>query len=90
MMAGALILLTGAIVRGMAPEAAVAGWIQNASLVIGYVLLAYGFFLSHRARREAIQRAAERRDATYEEEAASVLASHDPPHDAGDEEQHHR
>jgi len=89
MMSGAVILLTGAIVRGIAPEEAVAGWVQNASLVIGYVLLGYGFFLSHRARREAIQKAAERRDKTYEEETASVLASHDPPHDAGDQEQHH-
>jgi hypothetical protein len=46
----------------------VAGWIQNASLVAGYFLLAYGFFLSHRARRDAIQAAAARRDETYASE----------------------
>lgn len=81
MMSGAVILLVGAIVRGIAPEEAVVGWVHNASLVIGYMLLGYGFFLSHRARREAIERAAKRRDREAEKEAASVLAAHDPPHD---------
>lgn len=81
MMSGALVLLAGAITRGVLPEAQVAGWVQNGSLVIGYFLLAFGFFLSHRARREAIQRAAQRRDESYESEAESVLASHDPPQD---------
>ena len=84
MMSGALILLAGAITRGLAPDAQVAGWIQNASLVAGYFLLAFGFFLSHRARRDAIQKAAQRRDEVYVREAESVLATHDPPQDGTD------
>lgn len=84
MMSGALILLAGAITRGVLPEVQAAGWIQNGSLVIGYFLLAYGFFLSHRARRDAIRRAAQKRDESYEREAQSVLTPHDPPQDDPD------
>ena len=81
MMSGAVILLLGAIARGLAPEVRFVGWVQNLSLVVGYFLLAYGFWLSHRARRDAIQRAAQRRDEEHARAAESVLAAHDPPHD---------
>ena len=50
MLSGALILLAGALVRAiMGPDDAPA-WLPNASLVIGYGFLAYGFFLRMRAR----------------------------------------
>lgn len=81
MMSGAVILLLGAIARGVAPEVRFVGWVQTLSVVVGYFLLAYGFWLSHRARRDAIQRAAQRRDEEYVRETESVLAAHDPPHD---------
>lgn len=81
MMSGAVILLLGAIARGLAPDEQIVGWVQNLSVVAGYFLLAYGFWLSHRARRDAIQRAAQRRDEEHVREAESVLAAHDPPHD---------
>jgi hypothetical protein len=81
MMSGAVILLLGAIARGIAPEVRFVGWVQNLSLVGGYFLLAYGFWLSHRARRDAIQRAAQRRDEAHVREVESVLAAHDPPQD---------
>ena len=81
MMSGAVILLLGAIARGFAPEERMVGWLQNLSLIAGYFLLAYGFWLSHRARRDAIQRAAQQRDKDHAREAESVLAAHDPPQD---------
>ena len=81
MMSGAVILLLGAIARGLAPEVRFVGWVQNLSVVVGYFLLAYGFWLSHRARRDAIQRAAELRDEEHVREVESVLAAHDPPQD---------
>lgn len=51
MMSGAVILLAGSLLPAiMGREDAPAG-VTNASFIIGYVLLAYGFFLAMRARR---------------------------------------
>ena len=51
MMTGAVILLVGSLLPTiMGRDDAPAG-VTNASFIIGYVLLAYGFFLAMRSRR---------------------------------------
>ena len=51
MMAGAVTLLIGALVPAIMGDDAPT-WIPNATLVIGYGFLAYGFFRAMRARTE--------------------------------------
>ncbi len=51
-MAGALILLVSAIVAAIMGDDA-PDWLPNASLIIGYGLLAYGFWLAMQARAAA-------------------------------------
>lgn len=50
MMAGAVILLLGALVPATMGNDAPT-WLPNATLIIGYGFLAYGFFLAMRARK---------------------------------------
>lgn len=50
-MAGAVILLIGALVPAMVGADDAPTWLSNASLVIGYGFLAYGFFLAMQARK---------------------------------------
>ncbi len=50
MLSGALILLVGALVPAIVGEDA-PEWLGNATLIIGYGMLAYGFLLAMRARK---------------------------------------
>jgi threonine/homoserine/homoserine lactone efflux protein len=60
MMAGAVILLVGSLVPAIMGAADAPTWLPNASLVIGYGFLAYGFFLAMRARSGARDTATKR------------------------------
>ena len=51
MLSGAVILLIGSLVPAIVGADDTPTWLPNASLVIGYGFLAYGFFLAMRARR---------------------------------------
>lgn len=53
MMAGALTLLAGALVPAIMGEDKAPTWVSNSTLIIGYGLLAYGFFKAMRARGQA-------------------------------------
>lgn len=59
LMAGALILLAGSLVNAVTTESWITDWVPNATFVIGYGLLAWGFFLAMRARTEVKSRAME-------------------------------
>lgn len=50
MMSGAVILLIGALVPALMGANA-RSWVPNATLVVGYGFLAYGFFLAMKARK---------------------------------------
>lgn len=50
MMMGAVILLIGALVPAVMGTDDAPTWLPNATLIIGYGLLAWGFFLAMRAR----------------------------------------
>ena len=51
MLSGGLILLAGALVPAIVGEDDAPAWLGNATLIIGYGCLAYGFLLAMRARR---------------------------------------
>ena len=69
MMAGALTLLAGALVPAiMGGEDKAPTWLPNATLIIGYGMLAYGFFLAMRARSTGTQVKKEERAEVLEEE----------------------
>lgn len=51
MMGGALVLLAGALVPAIMGEEDAPAWVSNATLVVGYGFLAYGFLLAMRARK---------------------------------------
>ena len=71
MMTGAVVLLFGALIPAIMGTDDAPSWLPNATLVIGYGFLAYGFFLAMRARSDAREAATRK----------SVLAAHDPPED---------
>ena len=50
MMGGALTLLAGALIPAIVGQENAPAGVSNASFIIGYGLLAYGFFLAMRAR----------------------------------------
>lgn len=52
MMAGALILLAGSLVPAIMGEENAPAWVSNATVILGYGLLAWGFFKALRARSE--------------------------------------
>lgn len=52
MLSGAVILLIGALVPAIVGEDGAPTWLGNATLVIGYGLLAWGFFRAMQARRD--------------------------------------
>jgi dipeptide/tripeptide permease len=78
MLTGALVLLAGSLAPAIMGEEDAPTWLSNASLIIGYGFLAYGFFRAMRARSESAPGP-----------ASSVLAADDPPEDEADEQQHH-
>lgn len=51
MMFGAVVLLAGSLIPAVMGDDAPT-WLPNATLIIGYGFLAYGFFLAMRARTE--------------------------------------
>lgn len=72
-MAGALILLAGSLVTAVMGEDAPAS-VDEAALLTGYGLLAYGFFLAMRARseqRERIERESEEKSVPPEAEGGA-------------------
>ncbi|MEA2517651.1 MAG: hypothetical protein QOG16_1489 [Actinomycetota bacterium] len=52
MMFGAVVLLAGSLVPAVMGDDAPT-WLPNATLIVGYGFLAYGFFLAMRARTDA-------------------------------------
>jgi hypothetical protein len=85
MMAGAVVLLIGALVPAIQGDRTNrTGWLPNATLIIGYGFLAYGFFLAMRARKEPSEPpkwTGETKSGWSEDDEGSVLAAHDPPED---------
>ena len=69
MMSGAVILLVGALVPAIMGPANAPTWLPNAAFIIGYGLLAYGFFLAMRARSAATEIRKEERAKILEEES---------------------
>lgn len=67
MMSGAVILLIGALIPAIVGKEDAATWLPNATLVIGYGFLAYGFFLAMRARKAPTQVKEERAEVLEEE-----------------------
>ena len=50
MLSGAVILLIGSLVPAIMGAEDAPAWVSNATLIVGYGFLAYGFFLAMRAR----------------------------------------
>lgn len=46
MMSGAVILLVGSLVNAVTDESWITDWVPNATFVVGYGLLAWGFWLA--------------------------------------------
>ena len=69
MMTGAVILLIGALVPALMGTDDAPRWLPNASLVIGYGFLAYGFFLAMRARSATREMRQERTAEVLDEES---------------------
>jgi hypothetical protein len=55
MMTGAVVLLVGSLVPAIVGRSDAPAWLSNATLIIGYGFLAYGFFLAMRARGAATE-----------------------------------
>lgn len=53
MITGAVVLLIGALTPAIMGAEDAPTWLSNATLIIGYGFLAYGFFLAMRARSDA-------------------------------------
>ena len=51
-MSGAVVLLVGSLINAITDASWITDWVPNASFIIGYGLLAWGFFLAMRARSE--------------------------------------
>ena len=69
MMGGAVTLLAGSLVPAIVGEEDAPAWVSNVTFVIGYGLLAYGFFLAMRARSTGTQVKKEERAEVLEEES---------------------
>lgn len=69
MMSGAVILLAGSLTPALVGAENAPAGVSNASFIIGYGLLAYGFFLAMRARSAATETKKEDRAEVLEEEA---------------------
>lgn len=68
MITGAVVLLIGALIPAIQGDGSNrTGWLPNASLIIGYGFLAYGFFLAMRARSDAREAATRSPHGTGEE-----------------------
>ena len=90
MMAGALILLVGVLACPHDRVDGVTEWVPNATFIVGYGLLACGFFLADASAQGCNARPSRRTGRTREaEKVGSVLAAHDPPQDRAHHQQHH-
>lgn len=69
MVTGALVLLAGALIPAIMGAKNAPTWLSNATLIIGYGFLAYGFFLAMRARSDAREAATRSPHGTGETES---------------------